>query len=118
MKVIKMSEVKPEEATGGLFKGRVTRQPLIDPVLSGEFRASLITFSPGAKNVFHSHTNDQVLCVTEGKGIVATKEEEQVVTSGMIIFIPAGELHWHGAVSDSSFSHISFTVPGQKTMHD
>ena len=115
MKVIRMSEVKPEEATGGLFEGNVTRQPLIEPGLSGEFRASLINFSPGAKNVFHSHTNDQVLCITEGEGIVATKEEEHTVTAGTIIFIPAGELHWHGAVPDSSFSHISFTVPGQKT---
>lgn len=115
MNVIKMNEVKPMEAFSNLFEGKVTTQLLIDSGLSGEFRASLITFSPGARNIFHSHTNDQVLLITEGRGIVATKAKEYTVTSGTIIFIPAGELHWHGAVSNSSFSHISFTVPGQKT---
>ena len=115
MKVIKMSEVQSEEAKSDLFEGKVTRQPLITPEMSGAFRANLVTFNPGARNVFHSHTNDQVLYVTEGKGIVATKEEEQTVLPGMIIFIPAGELHWHGATPDSSFAHIAFSIPGAKT---
>ena len=52
MKVIKLSEVKPEEVTGGLFEGRVIKQILIDPGLSWEFRVSLITFNSGAgKNI-------------------------------------------------------------------
>ena len=115
MKVIKMSEVKPEEATGNLFVGNTTRQSLVGSDISREFQASLITFAPGARNVFHSHTNEQILYVTEGRGIVATEKEEYVVTAGTMIFIPAGESHWHGATSDSSFSHISFIIPGQKT---
>ena len=41
-----------------------------------------------------------------GKGILATEEEERVVTEGDVILIPAGEKHWHGATSDSEFSHI------------
>ena len=115
MKVIKISEVPSEEATSDLFKGKVMRQPLINSEMSGQFRANLVSFNPGARNVFHSHTNDQVLYVTDGKGIVATKEEEQAVMSGMMIFIPAGELHWHGAAPDSSFAHIAFSIPGVKT---
>ena len=115
MKVIKISEVQSEELTSDLFEGKVMRQPFIENEMSGEFRANLVTFSPGAKSVFHSHTNDQVLYVTEGKGIVATKDKEQVVMPGMMIFIPAGEVHWHGAVPNSSFAHISFTIPGAKT---
>ena len=115
MNVIKMSEVPSEEATSDLFKGKVTRQPLINAEMSGQFRANLVSFNPGARNVFHSHTNDQVLYVTEGKGIVATKEEEHAVMPGTIILIPAGELHWHGAVPDSSFAHIAFSIPGAKT---
>ena len=80
-----------------------------------EFVASLTNSSPGAKNVFHSHSCDQLLLITEGKGFAATKDKEHTVTAGTIIFIPDNEVHWHGAVPDSSFSHISFTVPGQKT---
>ncbi|MFC1990580.1 cupin domain-containing protein [Chloroflexota bacterium] len=114
MRVVKMSEVKAEAAAGGLFEGEVTKQQLADDSVK-EFRASLISFSKGARNVFHTHTNEQILYVTEGKGIVATEKEEQVVTPGTIIFIPAGESHWHGATKDSAFAHISITPPGQKT---
>lgn len=116
MKIIKMSDAEAKAATGNLFVGEVSRRTLINAELSNEFMASLITFSPGAKNVFHTHTNEQVLYITEGKGIVATEKEEHIVTPGMIVFIPSGELHWHGATKDSSFSHISFTVPGLKTI--
>ena len=115
MKVVKMSDVKAEEATGNFFEGKVTRQPLSDVDTVKEFGASLITFSPGARNVFHTHTNEQVLYVTDGEGIVATEQKEHVVTPGTIIFIPASERHWHGATKDSSFSHISITIAGQKT---
>ena len=115
MQVIKTSEVKPVEVTGDLFEGKVTRQPLFDPMISKAFNVGLVNFSPGAKNVFHSHDTDQILYITEGKGIVATKEKERTVTAGAIIFFPAGELHWHGAAPDSSFSHITITVPGVKT---
>ena len=115
MEIIEMSKVEPQEATSSLFEGKVLRRSLINPELSQYFQANLITFDPGAKNVFHSHSKDQILYITEGKGIVATKEEVRTVTPGTIILIPAGELHWHGALPDSSFAHISLTVPGQKT---
>lgn len=115
MKVIKVSEAKTEEATSALFEGKVTRRDLIGKEQSRTFQVGLVTFNPGARNLLHSHDTDQVLYVTEGKGIVATKEKEQIVTAGTIIFFPAGELHWHGAVPDSSFSHITVTVPGVKT---
>ena len=72
---------------------------------------ALITFSPGARNKFHTHTTEQVLYVTDGKGIIATENEETVITPGMLAYIPAGEKHWHGAIEDSSFSHISITPP-------
>ncbi|MFC1963952.1 cupin domain-containing protein [Chloroflexota bacterium] len=115
MKIIKMADVKQEEIAGDLFEGKVSRQVLIDSDVSKEFMANLINFSPGARNIFHKHTNEQILYVTVGKGIVATEQEEHVVTPGTIILIPAGENHWHGAVPESAFSHIAITVPGQKT---
>ena len=52
----------------------------------------------------------QVLLVTDGIGIVATEKEKSVVQIGDLIHIPAGEKHWHGATTDSHFSHISLTL--------
>jgi quercetin dioxygenase-like cupin family protein len=95
-------------------KGPVHRKTLIDSKDTGGFGALLVTFGPGARLNFHAHTYEQILYVTEGKGIVATRSKEYTVTPGTTVFIPPGEVHWHGAVNDSSFSHIAIQKPGIK----
>ena len=112
MKVVKVSDVEALESTSKIFRGKVSIQPLIGRS-EDELRAAVVNFSPGAVNVFHTHTNNQILYVTEGKGIVATENEEVTVTPGTIIFIPAGEKHWHGATKDTAFSHIFISPPGE-----
>jgi len=112
MKVVSISEVAATDARDSpIFRGAVRVQNVIGEG-SGELRVIVVHFSPGAVNIFHTHTFDQVLYVTEGKGIVATEKEEVTVTPGTIVFIPAGENHWHGATGDSAFSHIAFMPPG------
>ena len=110
MEIKKLTDVEAEEATSKLFEGKVTRQTVTE---GAQITVGHVNFSPGAKNVFHTHTTDQVLFVTEGKGIVATEKEERVVTPGTIIYFPAGERHWHGATEDSSFSHLAIKPPGE-----
>jgi len=113
VKVVNIKEATVQEASDNpIFRGKVSIQSLIGSS-PGELRVSLVNFSPGAVNVFHTHTFDQVLYVTEGKGIVATEAEEITVMPGTIIHIPAGEKHWHGATGDSAFSHIAFMPPGE-----
>jgi quercetin dioxygenase-like cupin family protein len=93
-------------------KGPVNRKALIDTGDTGGFGVLLVTFDPGARLNFHTHDYEQMLYVTEGKGIVATKEKEYTVTPGAVIYIAPGEVHWHGATADSSFSHIAIQKPG------
>ena len=112
MKVIKVSQVPAEAAGGRLFTGPVTRQPLIK---GNQFVMSQINFSAGVRNKFHTHTSDQVLIVTSGKGICATEQEERTVFPGDVILFTAGEKHWHGAAPESAFSHIFVTGPDSKT---
>ena len=88
-------------------KGPVYRKPLIDAKTTGGFGVLLVAFSPGARLNFHTHTFEQILYITEGKGIVATRKEEQIVTPGTVVFIPPGEAHWHGATKDTSFTHVA-----------
>ena len=76
-----------------------------------EIYISEVRFSSGAKNVWHTHPHEQILYVTEGKGIVATEEEEFVVTPGMFVYIAPREKHWHGATDDSPFSQLTITPP-------
>ena len=111
MKVIRISDIEAQETTDKIFRGNVSIQRIIGKS-EDELRVIVVNFSPGGVNVFHTHTFDQILYVTEGTGIVATDNEEITVTPGNIISIPAGEKHWHGATKDTTFSHIAIMPPG------
>ena len=115
MKVITISQVPHQDASSPLFTGAVTRQPLVTEDMGHNFNISNVNFPKGIRNKFHTHSGDQVLLVTSGTGIVATDREQRVVTVGDIIFIPAGEKHWHGATRESAFSHISLTPYGSQS---
>jgi quercetin dioxygenase-like cupin family protein len=106
MKVIRVDQVVKEPQVDKLFTGPVTMQPIIGIDLSKNFLINQVNFSKGVRNKFHIHSIEQVLIVTEGEGIVATDKEEIIVRPGDVIFIAAGEKHWHGATKDATFSHI------------
>ena len=53
--------------------------------------------------------------VLHGVGIVANKQEEIQMQEGDTAFIPAGEVHWHGAADGNDFFHISLTRPDSQT---
>jgi 4-carboxymuconolactone decarboxylase len=115
MKVIRISEAKKELQVRPLFIGPVTQQVIVDTSLSTRFAIRHVNFEKGSRNKFHSHSIEQILIITEGKGIVATDKEEITVVPGDVVFIPANEKHWHGATKDSTFSHLYVMAPEQKT---
>ena len=113
MKVVKMNEVPRESNAGPLFTGKdVTHQPLVGE--SKDFRMAIVNFGKGVRNKFHTHSGDQILIITAGKGIVATETEEKAVMVGDVVLFPAGEKHWHGATRDSELSHITVQIAGSK----
>lgn len=115
MIVVNSNYVKEVETKDEIVKqGPVLRKELISSKDTGGFSVLLVTFKKGARLNFHVHTYEQILYVTEGKGIVATKNEERTVTPGTVVYIEPGEVHWHGATKDSSFAHICMQKPGMK----
>lgn len=89
--------------------------PLLSAGVVSEFSdvdatAAEVTFRPGERTKFHAHAGVQILYVTDGIGIVATREEEREVSEGDLIAFDPGEEHWHGTGRDaeSPFSHVSF----------
>ena len=105
MKVVHTNQVEKEPFPLPLFTGPdVTRQVLVPE--SKEYDVNVVNFGRGVRNKFHSHDYEQILIVTSGKGIIATEKEEKVITVGDVVFIPADEIHWHGATPDTEFSHI------------
>lgn len=113
MDVFKPNDVKTEESKNPLFTGKVEQKFWVTEKNAKELKVNLVSFSPGARTKMHSHTGEQVLYITEGKGTVATDKKEHVVTPGTVVFIPVGEKHWHGASQGVKFSHLSIQSRGQ-----
>ena len=114
MHVVNMNDIPKIPRKSLLFTSEeVTLQQLIPE--GGDYNMSVVNFGRGVRNKFHVHESDQVLIVTAGEGIVATEQEQRVVSAGDIILFPAGEKHWHGATEDSEFSHIYITRADSKT---
>jgi quercetin dioxygenase-like cupin family protein len=81
----------------------------------GDYKMIVVSFGKGVRNKFHTHESDQILVVTEGKGIVSTEGVKKEVTAGDVILFPAGETYWHGASDDSTFSQIAISRAESKT---
>ena len=113
MKINRISEVPKVPFINALFTSEdVTSQEVLPD--STEYEMRVVNFGRGVRLKFHSHSQEQILIVTAGKGIVATEDEERVVLPGDIIFFPKDEKHWHGATADSEFSHIFLYRKGTK----
>jgi quercetin dioxygenase-like cupin family protein len=93
------------------FVGEVHVQPIVSAPEGLEI--AVVRFSPGARTYLRTHHVPQVLHCTEGRGILATKEQQNLVEPGDIVYVEAGEEHWHGAAADSHFVHLSIRPPGE-----
>ena len=110
MHVVNRHEVEKLPFANPLFTGPDTAIQVLLPD-SREFTVNIVHFGKGVRNKFHAHSDEQILIVTSGKGIIATESGQQEITEGDIVLIPANEKHWHGATADSEFSHIYISKP-------
>jgi quercetin dioxygenase-like cupin family protein len=82
-------------------------QPHGDPSVS----VGAVHFTPGARTAWHSHEGGQTLYVTEGHGLVQSRDEPVVeLAAGDVVWTPEGEEHWHGAAPDHFMTHLSITT--------
>jgi quercetin dioxygenase-like cupin family protein len=109
MKLLRLDESARVRATAPMFVGEVFRQGLTEG-LSEHLKVSVVSFQAGGRNTFHTHESDQLLIITEGEGTVATESEEHDVAVGDVVFIPAGEQHWHGARPGTSMTHLAIST--------
>jgi quercetin dioxygenase-like cupin family protein len=67
-----------------------------------------VRFTPGAHSFWHRHAVGQTLHVTEGVGLVGTRDGSVVrVRAGDTVICPPDEEHWHGAADDTFMSHLA-----------
>ncbi|HIT05420.1 MAG TPA: carboxymuconolactone decarboxylase family protein [Candidatus Scybalocola faecipullorum] len=110
---------QPNDAFAQYFIG----QSYLAPVSSEQVPIFNVTFEPGCRNNWHVHHADkgggQMLICVGGRGFYQEWGKEAVeMTPGTVINIPANVKHWHGAASDSWFSHLAIDVAGENTSNE
>jgi len=92
------------------FTGSVRVDPLFQANATARASGSLVTFEPGARTAWHMHPLGQILIVTAGVGRVQRWSDPiDEIRQGDVVWIPAGQKHWHGAAPDSSMAHIAIS---------
>jgi len=72
-----------------------------------------VTFEPRCRNNWHIHHGcGQILICVGGHGwYQESGKEAQFLKSGDVVYIAPEIKHWHGAVQDEAFAHLSLSVP-------
>jgi quercetin dioxygenase-like cupin family protein len=90
------------------FTGAVRITPLFDATDSSRAAGASVSFEPGARTAWHTHTRGQVLIVTAGIGRVQRWGGPIVeIRQGDVVWTPPGVKHWHGASPNSAMTHIA-----------
>jgi quercetin dioxygenase-like cupin family protein len=114
MRILRHADTPESPAGGPLFIGEVRSRDMVTGDVQVTVR--LVRFLQGARNRLHVHSADQVLYITEGRGVVGTRTEEHAVEAGDIAHIAAGEPHWHGAQPGSDMAHLSILPPCETSL--
>ena len=110
---------EPNTAYAKYFIG----QSYLAPLSTKQVPMFNVTFEPRCRNNWHIHHakngGGQMLIGVGGRGYYQEWGKEPVeILPGTIINIPSEVKHWHGAASDSWFSHIAVEVPGEQTSNE
>lgn len=90
------------------FTGDVYLTPIYNGTGPSRMTVALVRFTPGARTNWHSHAVGQTLHITEGVGLVGTRDGSVVrVRAGDTVICPPDEEHWHGAAADTFMSHLA-----------
>lgn len=106
---------EPNTAYARYFSGR----SWLASISTEQIPFSNVTFEPRCRNNWHVHRaakgGGQMLVGVAGRGWYQEEGKPAVeILPGTVINIPAGVKHWHGAVKDSWFAHLAFSVPGEE----
>lgn len=98
-------------------------QSYVSPISTSQVNMVNVTFEPKCRNNWHIHHaksgGGQILIAIGGRGYYQEwGKPAQELMPGDVVNIPAGVKHWHGAATDSWFSHIAVEVDGVETSNE
>lgn len=104
----KLPETFSKYFVGQAYLARLTRNGALNCPISN------VTFEPGCRNNWHSHTGGQLLVAVGGRGYYqAEGEPARELLPGDVVEIAPDAVHWHGAAPDSWFSHLAIETNPQ-----
>ncbi|MBW8268219.1 (R)-mandelonitrile lyase [Caldovatus aquaticus] len=110
MTVIRVSARATRKAPAGNFTGLVFQDEILSVTPPSRLRASVVTFTPGARTAWHAHPVGQTLYCLSGVGRYQREGEPvQELRPGDTVLIPPNVRHWHGAAPDRLFSHLAMS---------
>lgn len=79
-----------------------------------------VTFEPGCRNNWHIHHGcGQILICVGGHGwYQESGKDARLLKSGDVVYIAPEIKHWHGAVKDEAFAHLSLSVPTEGSSNE
>jgi quercetin dioxygenase-like cupin family protein len=90
------------------FTGTVLQDPIITTEAPARLVVNRVSFEPGARTNWHTHPLGQTLYVIAGVGRVQTKGGPmREIRPGDVVWIPAGEKHWHGGSPTTGMTHLA-----------
>jgi quercetin dioxygenase-like cupin family protein len=115
MKVIRSANRTTKIAPASNFTGTVLNDEVVVGVAPSRMRASVVTFTPGARTAWHSHPVGQTLFCLSGAGRVQREGEQvQEIRAGDTVIIPPNTRHWHGSAPGKLFSHLAMSELNDK----
>lgn len=108
MDIIRIGSQASAKGPEDWFTGTVRIDPLFQANDSRRGAGLSVTFEPGARTAWHKHPLGQTLIVTAGCGWVQREGGPvEEIHPGDVVWIPAGEKHWHGATPTTAMTHIA-----------
>ena len=128
-------EKKEEKYQGKFTNDDFDIREIVDANTSQEQEVYYVIFKKGCRTRPHIHATDQTLVAVKGRGIVVIVDKIEInsdgkraiieplpkrssspsvieLSEGDVVCVPAGTLHWHGALENNSnesdhFSHLA-----------
>lgn len=109
-KVVTASARPTKVAGAANFTGTVYQDEVLVGQAPSRMRATLVSFTPGARTAWHAHPVGQTLYVTAGVGRICFAGQDPIVIQpGDTVMIPPNMRHWHGAAPDRLFTHLAMS---------
>ncbi|MSO77846.1 MAG: cupin domain-containing protein [Alphaproteobacteria bacterium] len=115
MKVVRATARPTKQGPADKFSGTVWQDEVVVGTAPSRMRATIVSFTPGARTAWHTHPVGQVLYCLSGIGRVQRKGEPvQILNPGDTVMIPPEVMHWHGAAPDRLFAHMAMSESTDK----